>query len=213
MSSYLIIGCGHFGKQATLRLLQKDLHAGITTVDRTKRRLQEISQLPIRTVVCDGQTFLRQFLLSGEPVDYIIPAVPYHLAFETILSCLKPLGAKRTEIPSLQGLPSPTQGKTGNLYTSLADFLCPDNCPEPPQYCTVTRKKRSKPLFEILSELKGPFDSNVIRSWQLGLGVGGIQPEALVNLIERIKKRRGSNRPFLISTACRCHGVTSALSF
>jgi hypothetical protein len=213
MSSYLIIGSGHFGRQAVLRLLQKDLHAVVTAVDRTKSRLQEISQLPIKTVVCDGQSFLRQFLLNREPIDYIIPAVPYHLAFEYILSCLNPLGAKRTEIPPLQGLPNPMRGKTGDLYTSLADFLCPDNCPEPSQYCTVTGKKRSEPLFEILSGLKEPLDSNVIRSRQLGLGVGGFRPEALVNLIERIKKRRGSNRPFLISTACRCHGVTSALSF
>lgn len=211
--SYLIAGCGHFGRQAALKLLRKDPQSRITVVDQNEKSLAKLSRFPIKTVVCDGQSFLRPFLLSGEPVDYIIPAVPYHLAFEYILFCLKPLGAKRTELPSLPGLPSPTQGKTGNLYTSLADFLCPDNCPEPPQYCSVTRKKRSKPLFEILSELKGPFDSNVIRSRQLGLGVGGIQPEALVNRMERIKKRRGSNRPFLISTACRCHGVTSALSF
>ncbi len=213
MSSYLIIGCGHFGRQAVLRLLQKDLHAVVTAVDRTKRRLHEISQLPIKTVVCDGQSFLRQFLLNGEPVDYIIPAVPYHLAFEYILSCLKPLGAKRTEIPPLQGLPNPMRGKTGDLYTSLADFLCPEDCPEPSRFCTATGQKRQKPLFKILGDLKTPLDSNVIRSRQLGLGVGGFRPEALVNLMERIKKRRGSNRPFLISTACRCHGVTSALSF
>jgi hypothetical protein len=211
--SYLIAGCGHFGRQAALKLLRKDPQSRITVVDQNEKSLAKLSRFPIQTVVCDGQSFLLQFLLNGEPADYIIPAVPYHLAFEYILSCLKPLGAKRTEMPSLRGLPNPTQGKTGNLYTSLADFLCPNNCPEPPQYCTVTRKKRSKPLFEILSELKGPFDSNVIRSRQLGLGVGGFRPEALVNLMERIKKRRGSNRPFLISTACRCHGVTSALSF
>jgi len=211
--SYLIAGCGHFGRQAALKLLRKDPQSRITVVDQNEKSLAKLSRFPIQTVVCDGQSFLRQFLLNGEPADYIIPAVPYHLAFEYILSCLKPLGAKRMEMVSLQGLQNPIQGKRGDLYTSLADFLCPDNCPEPSHYCTVTRKKRSKPLFEILSGLKGPFDSNVIRSEQLGLGVGGFRPEALINLIERIKKRRGSNRPFLISTACRCHGVTSALSF
>ena len=213
MSGYLIIGCGHFGSRAVERLLKKDLRSGITVVDKNKKALRKISSFPVERILDDGISYLHRSLMEGIENNYIIPAVPYHLAFEYILSCLKPLGAKRTEIPPLQGLPNPMRGKTGDLYTSLADFLCPDNCPEPSQYCTVTGKKRSKSLFEILSGLKGPLDSNVIRSEQLGLGVGGFRPEALVDLIERIKKRRGSNRPFLISTACRCHGVTSALSF
>lgn len=213
MGKYLIIGCGHFGSRAVRILLGKHPHSKITVVDKDKKAFQKVFDLPVERIVSDALPYLDQALLDGSSTDSIIPAIPCHLAFEFILFRLKPLGAKRAKMPSLQGLPNPTQGKTGDLYTSLADFLCPDNCLEPPQYCTVTRKKRSKPLFEILSGLKGPFDSNLIRSRQLGLGVGGIQPEALVKLIERIKKGRVSNRPFLISTACRCHGVTSALSF
>jgi saccharopine dehydrogenase-like NADP-dependent oxidoreductase len=108
--SYLIAGCGHFGRQAALKLLRKDPQSRITVVDQNEKSLAKLSRFPIQTVVCDGQSLLRQLLLNGEPVDYIIPAVPYHLAFETILSCLIPLGAKRTEMPSLQGLPNPTQG-------------------------------------------------------------------------------------------------------
>ena len=213
MTRYLIIGCGHFGSRAVLRLLHKDPLPNITVVDLDLVPLQEISQLPIKTIAGDGQTYLGRLFSEGECPDYIIPAVPYHLAFETILSVLKPLGAKRWRIPSLQGLPNPMMGKIGDLYTSLADFLCPEDCPEPSQYCTVTGEKRQKPLFKILRELEGPFDSKVIRSRQLGSGIGGFRPEGLVSLIETIKKRRGLNRPFLISTASRCHGVTSALSF
>ena len=217
MSSYLIIGYGRFGSRAVLRLLHRDPPANITVVDRNPVPLQEISQLPIQTITGDGPTYLGRLFSAGECPDYIIPAVPCHLAFETILSVLKPLGAKRWRIPSLQGLPNPLpnpmMGEGGDLYTSLADFLCPEDCPEPSHSCTVTGKERQNPLFKILGELKGPFDSKVIRSQQLGSGVGGFRPEVVINLIETIKKRRGSNRPFLISTACRCHGVTSALSF
>jgi hypothetical protein len=57
------------------------------------------------------------------------------------------------------------------------------------------------------------FESKVIRSQQLGLGVGGFGPEVLVNLVENIKKRRDTGCLILISTACRCHGVTSVLSW
>jgi hypothetical protein len=213
MGSYLIIGCGHFGRRAVLKLLQKDPAVEITVVDQYKKQIQKIFHLPIKSIVCDGQTYLEQFFSEGGFTDYIIPAVPYHLAFEFILSSLKPLGVKRVKVPTLHGLPNPMMGKTGDLYTSLADFLCPEDCPEPPQFCTVTRKRRSRLLYKILMDLKGPFDSIVIRSQQLGLGVGGYRPEELLDLRSQMKRRKDSNRLHLISTACRCHGVISALSF
>jgi hypothetical protein len=105
------------------------------------------------------------------------------------------------------------RGKTGDLYTSLANFFCSEDCPEPAQYCTATRKRREKPLYQILKDLQGPFESNVIRSKQLGLGVGGYPPYPLLKIVEDIKRKRDADRLFLVSTACRCHGVTSALTF
>ncbi len=212
MDSYLIIGCGRFGSQAAIKLLGRHPRAEIRIVDRNRNSLKKISNLSVTAIVSDGNDYLSQFILEGGPADYIVPAVPYHLAFEFILSQLKLLGVKRVEVPPLRGLPNSMPGKTGDLYVSHADFLCPDNCPEPSHFCTVTGEKRPTPLFEILRDLRGPFESKVIRSLQLGEGVGGFRPKVLMNLIETIKKRRGSNRPFLISTACRCHGVISALS-
>ena len=213
MGSYLIIGCGRFGSEAVLKLLRKDSHAKITVVDRSEKALKKVAQLPVQAIVCNGQSYLGQLFSEDRSIDYIIPAVPYHLAFEFILSQLKPLGAIRRKIPRLQGLPNLMIGKTEDLYTSFANFLCPEDCPEPAQYCTVTRRRRPKPLFKILMDLKGPFDSKVIQSQQLGLGVGGFRPRVLLGLMEEVKKRKGMGQPFLISTACRCHGVTSALSF
>lgn len=104
-------------------------------------------------------------------------------------------------------------GKTGDLYISLANFLCSEDCPEPAQYCTITKKRRSKPLYQILNDLEGAFESRVIRSQQLGPGIGGFRPRALLDLLEDIKRKKNSNRSILVSTASRCHGVTSALSF
>lgn len=211
--SYLIIGCGHFGSRAAKKLFQKDPLSKIIAVDQSKKALQKVSHLPIETIVSDGRLYLDQFLSESPPKDYIIPAVPFHLTFEFILSHLKRLGGKRGKVPLFTGLPNPMRGKMGDLYTSLANFLCPEDCPEPSQYCTMTGERRVKPLYKILKDLPGPFESNVIRSQQLGLGVGGFRPEVLVNLVENIKKRRDTGRLILISTACRCHGVTSALSF
>jgi len=211
--TYLIIGCGRFGSRAANKLFQRDSHSKIIVVDKNKKALQKVSRLPVEIVVCDGIIYLSQFLLEDQKADTIIPAVPLHLAFEFILSQLKPWGAKRKRIPPISGLPNPVIGKTGDLYTSLANFLCSEDCPEPAQYCTTTKKRRPKPLYNILNDLERPFESRVIQSQQLGPGIGGFQPEALLDLLEGIKKKKHSNQLILISTASRCHGVTSALSF
>lgn len=211
--SYLIIGCGHFGSRAAEKLLQKNPRPKIIVVDRNKEALKKVSHLAVESEVCDATLYLKQILSKGGKIDYIIPSVPFHLAFEFILSQSKPLGAKRAKVPLLSGLPNSMIGKTGDLYASLASFLCPEDCPEPAQYCTVTKQRRPKPLYQILNELEGPFESRVIRSRQLAPGVGGYRPARLLTLLENIKKRMEPRRTILISTSCRCHGVTSALSF
>lgn len=211
--SYLIIGCGHFGRRAAEQLLKKDPHSKIIAVDKNPEAVRKLSRLPVETVVDDGLSYLKEFLSEGRKVDTIIPSVPFHLAYEFILLRLKPSGAKRVNVPSLSGLPNPAKGKTGDLYTSLADFRCPEDCPGPARYCTVTRKKREKPLYNILRELKGPFETRVIVSHQLSPGVGGFRLKALLALSGEIEEQKNSRRIVLISTASRCHGVTSALSF
>lgn len=211
--SYLIIGCGHFGGRAAEQLLKKKSHPNIIAVDKNPEAVKKLSHLPIETIVDDGLSYLNQFLSEGRTGHYIIPSVPFHLAFEFILLRLKPIGARRAKVPSLSGLPNPEIGKTGDLYTSLADFLCPEDCPEPSQYCTVTRERRVKPLYSILKDLKGPFESRVIISQPLAIGVGGFQPKELWALLEDVRKQKNSHDLILISTASRCHAVTSALIY
>lgn len=211
--TYLIIGCGHFGSRAAEKLFQKDPRSRIIIVDKNKKALQKVSHLTVETEVKGGVSYLDQFFSKAREVDYIIPAVPLHLAFEFILSQLKPFGGKRREVPTLPELPNSMMGRTGNLYTSLSDFLCSEDCPEPAHYCTATGKRREKPLYQILKDLKGPFESKVIRSYQLAPGVGGLQPKALLDLLEDIKKKKKPGQLILISTASRCHGVTSALLY
>jgi hypothetical protein len=212
MKTYLIIGCGHFGSRAAKQLLKKKSHPKIIAVDKNREVIKKLSHLSIETVVDDGLSYLNQFLSEGQTANYLIPSVPFHLGFEFILLRLKPFGARRAKAPSLSGLPNPGIGKTGDLYTSLADFLCPEDCPEPSRYCTVTRKRRQKPLYEILADLEGPFESRVIISKPLAVGVGGFQPKELLALLEGVKKQKNSRNLILISTASRCHAVTSALS-
>jgi hypothetical protein len=155
--------------------------------------------------------FLAKSLTRVGGPDWIIPALPVHLAAEWLLARLGPRRLRRVPLPEEiePRLPNPIRGSDGNIYVSHADFRCPDDCTEPHDICTVTGEKRKKNLFEILGDLRfHAFHSLNIRSHQLGPGVGGYRTEQLFDLLARLE---GSGGRFLISTACRCHGVLSGL--
>ena len=105
-------------------------------------------------------------------------------------------------------MPNALRGKAGQAYVSHADFICPDNCPEPEKICTHTGKPRPMDLFRLLGTLD--FEEAlpiVIRSHQLLPGVGGIYPADLRAAMDTAC--RNSHRPMMIATACRCHGVVN----
>jgi hypothetical protein len=103
-------------------------------------------------------------------------------------------------------LPNAIEGNAGQVYVSHADFICPDNCPEPEKVCTHTGKPRPLDLFRLLARLKlGHVRPIVLRSRQLLPGVGGIYPSDLINALGAVIK--SSRHPVMIATACRCHGV------
>jgi hypothetical protein len=117
---------------------------------------------------------------------------------------------KTTPIPEevIMSLPNVFKGKMSEIYMSIADFICPDNCPEPEEFCTHTGKKRPFTLYKKLESIKYyNFRSVVVRSRQLSPGIGGYSPGALFHALDVIKD---STIPVLLSTACRCHGVMHA---
>ena len=211
--SYLILGSGHFGRLAAERLLQENPHSDILVVDRQEKPLEAFVSLPVKVSLGDGISELDRLLKTSHPFDYIIPAAPLHVAFEYLLHNLRPLGARRSSVPPFSGLPNALIGENGDLYTSLADFFCPEDCSEPPLYCTVSGKRREKPLYQILMDVFQSYGSRVIQSQQLAPGVGGFPLRKLGDLLEDLRALAVFGQPVLISTACLCHGVTSAFSF
>ncbi|MBP7867127.1 MAG: potassium transporter [Acidobacteria bacterium] len=210
--AYLVLGAGHFGRRAARVLLDREPGARVVVVDREGAALRALSRFPVETVRDDGIAVLGRFLAEGPAFGYVVPALPLHVAFECLLAQARPLGGRREAVPELPGLPNPLRGPTGDLYTSLADFRCPEDCPAPARCCTVTGKRRRRPLHRILATLEGPFVPRVIHSRQLAPGVGGFPPGDLARLIREIRQGKNRGDLFLVSTASRCHGVTSALS-
>ena len=213
MNKIWIIGAGRFGRLAADRLTgrNKDLH--LVLVDSNAEKLLE-AKGPGRTLIeADGAAYLAEQLLEGAEhhPDWIVPAVPIHLAAEWRMLDQDRKNLKRIPIPAEMDplLPHPLRVANGNIFVSHADFLCPDDCAEPRDTCTFTGKPRKQNMFELLGEIHSPpWDPIVIRSHQLGPGIGGYRVKELFELAGRIGKARG---PVLLSTACRCHGVITGL--
>jgi hypothetical protein len=205
-----IIGAGRFGRLAVKRIRDRFGEIHITIVDQDPG----VMDLTGVTPICEeGVGWLHRMLDEHAPVDIIAPVIPIHLAAAWLKQKLAPFGevqAVPVEDAWLEKLPNPMRGETGQVFVSNADFLCPDNCPEPKDRCTHTGKPRSMDLFRRLEQL----DSNdtlpiVLRSHQLVPGIGGIYPKDLYAALRTAVQH--PNRPLMICTACRCHGVVDII--
>ncbi len=213
MNNFWIFGYGRFGKIAALRLRDRYPRASFTVVDSHAPALDGVRKLPARAVQADAAGFLAESLAGKDAPDFIIPAVPVHLAYEWLKKKLEPeYEVVSVPVPeqAVLRLPNTFPAGTGRLYSSYATFICPDDCPEPPDICTITGEDRPGVLYRVFRNLgiEG-FASLGIRSRQLAPGVGGYEPEALWRSLASVK-RTGAEKKYLISTACLCHGVMDA---
>ena len=133
-------------------------------------------------------------------------------------------------------LPNPMRGKSGDLYVSHADFLCPSNCNEPDDYCTSPENPENRTCSESLVRWRfRDFDllsSKVINWAPVSAGIvrqpfsqllDQIKPHALadptnnksldVSLDDSSFEIKMDDRHYLISTACRCHGVITGFEW
>ena len=194
-------------------MLKDSSYSPIFVVDREKKFLDSIQTSSVQKVLCDGVCFLKENFSLLHPSLTIVPAVPLHLAFEWLKGTLKD-GQTVHQLPVPEeikpALPHTWKGSEGSLLVSYADFRCPDDCPEPEEYCTVTKKPRGLPLYDLLGATAPKhFTTHIIRSRQLAPGLGGYKVGDLIDLLGRIKK--AGEGKWLVGTACKCHGTVTAL--
>ena len=211
MNTYWIIGGGQFGLYAAQKIKSQEPDAAILIVDENSKVCRQIDKLGFETLCDEGIQYLAQNLTNEDYPDWIIPAIPLHVAFEWIQGKLT--AEYETEIIPVSDelesqLPHPIRGDKGQLYVSNADFVCPDDCSEPEEICTYTGEPRPRILNSFLEKIHYQnFRSVVICSRQLSPGVGGFTPKALFQGLEIIKTEA---KPVILSTACYCHGVIHA---
>jgi hypothetical protein len=207
----IVVGGGRFGERAA-RILSSDAERSVWVVEPDEACRPALSGLPVRLLQRDGVDFLAEVLPRLADDDLVVPAVPIHLAVEWLRRTAAPdVDLRILPVPELlrQALPHTWTAPDGSLLVSYADFLCPEDCAEPEEGCTVTGEVRT-PLFELLAGLgvQG-FDVHVIRSRQLAPGLGGYRVADLRELRDGVLGAPGKR--WLIGTACRCHGTLTAL--
>jgi hypothetical protein len=214
MASYLILGAGKFGRLALERLGAQDKGAAFLVVDRmaqARSGARGLAASQVKRVEAEAVAFLAESLKNGASWDWLIPAIPEHVACSWLRQGpLAGTGWEATQVPEELATLAPVaiRGREGELYLSRALHLCPDDCSEP-RACPVTGEPRETPLYEELAALEVPgFTTAVIPSRQLAPGVGGFPPGRLLALAQDLS---GLGGKVLVATACRCHGVVHAL--
>ncbi|MBI9075299.1 MAG: potassium transporter [Desulfatibacillum sp.] len=207
---FWILGAGKFGRIAAERIREKHPPALITVVDNDQDALDALDS-GVEALHMPGGEFLFNALSRENAPDWIVPAIPVHMAYEWIMARLereKSPWPLPVPFEIADQVPNPLWGQQGTLYASQADFLCPDNCPEPEHHCFKTGLPREN-LFDIFRRMQAPgYTQVVIQSYQLTPGVGGIKPDDLFLAEKQVLAASG---PVLVCTACRCHGVINGL--
>ncbi len=207
----IILGAGRFGARA-VRILSRQPGRALWVVDRDENRLLPTQELPVRRIHEDGIDFLVSWIDRLPPETMIVPAIPIHVAAEWLYRTIRATRQARI-VPVPEDvrpfLPHTWVTENGSLLISYADFLCPEDCPEPEDGCTVTGEIRT-PLYQVMAELPVQgFSVHVIQSHQLAPGLGGYRVADLREIETRILD--SPETTWLIGTACRCHGTMTGL--
>ncbi|MBI4963948.1 MAG: hypothetical protein HY913_11785 [Desulfomonile tiedjei] len=201
--NYLIAGYGKFGRLAAERIRQAFPAAGIIVVEQNPAKLPH--SIPDHVTAFNDDAV--SFMLNSKPLDgqdWIVPMVPFHLAATYLLQKSSTLKLIPFPLEVSLFVPNPYPSGQSDLCCSVADFLCPDDCPEG-LCCTVTGQPRS-PLHKTLEELHIPeFKVSVLRSSQILPGVGGYALADLLDLENQI-----TSGQHIIATSCRCHAIMTA---
>ena len=211
--SIWIIGYGKFGRRAADLLNNSGRARPQVTVVDSKQPDQVTGGIDY--IKADGVRWFVDNFHQTSRVDRIIPALPVHLAAEWVKERL--VAENRTvqqfPIPEkiLPLLPNPYKISADTYALSYATFLCPPDCEEPEECCTVTGQSRPEPLYELVNSIS--LENVVIlsiQSRQFAPGAGGFYAGDLWQLLDTVQKHEPAH--FLLVTACKCHGIITGLS-
>lgn len=207
MERVLVLGAGKFGQRAIRAFAVRA--SQLVVVDYNPYALVFPDSDRIVPVCAEGISYLAGN--DFQDFDWIIPALPLHVAFSWMLARLKGIGIRTVAVPPGIEIPGCFYSESGTVYATLSTHICPEDCPEPEGFCYLTGEERRLPLHRQLSELEiEGFKTYLLRSSQLAPGIGGFTPLQLENLLAAVA---GSRLPGLVISSCACHAVINAFVF
>jgi hypothetical protein len=213
LSRIFIIGFGKVGREILPWVKEHWSKDKVWIIDHDPSALTREKSLHGLAVLADGLQFLTRYQDWIRNEDWIIPALPIHLAWHWLTLNLKASLKVQSIRPETRlGAQLPYKSYMGHgLLVSYADFVCPDRCPAPIGRCYKTRRTRPLPLWRLL-ETKSPSRGilHVIESRQMAPGMGGYPFSELRKVLARAIE---TGPPFFVATACRCHGVINGLTW
>jgi len=204
----LIVGGGTYGLLAAQFCIKEGRSAKVIDPDPGCRAARFLAMEPQKEIefIC-GEIPEACCSFSADRPARVFPTAPVHVAARMIAmscrlqDCESSIGRFIAKVPE-----AVRAGKSGaDAYFSFnPEGTCIPDCPSP-ECCPVTGEDRTIPLFARLREWCP--DAVILESVQQAPGLGAICGTDLAAAIDRCRDRA----EVFVGTACRCHGVVTAL--
>ncbi len=219
----LVFGGGKYGLGAVEYLISRNRNFIIIDVDPKclVAKNYELKRINIRDVeklkltetdeskgyFIEGGVFEALKVIELLKPEHIFPTAPIHLSAALIQEKFK-LDPWFDGIDKvLPGIPSKilvSVGRGSVVVTYNRDYECQPNCSAPDR-CPVTGILKPAPMYRLL-EFAAP-DGFILQSHQLKPGIGALRGDEF----ELLERWAYGKKEVIIGTACRCHGVVTAL--
>jgi len=203
----VVYGGGRYGKEAVEWLIENGRDFVVIDVDENcvVRREVDLEKHGGRFVRGGVRELLD--VIESESPEFVFPTAPIHVAASLLVEkfglkeWFEGINAVLSGIPMKVVVSS---GRGSVVVSYNRDGVCLPRCPAP-EVCPVTKVKKPAPMFSIL-EFAAP-DGFIVKSHYLRPGLGAIKGEDVKELLEWARGRE----KLIVGTACRCHGVVTAL--
>ncbi len=216
----LVFGGGKYGTESVEYLIEKKRNFIVLDVDSEchvskkyalpKLSLREIEQMdkPFQqSYFVEGGVYEALKIIEQLDPEYIFPTAPLHVV-AAILQEKYRLSPWYEGIDTIfSGIPSKiilSSGKGSVVVSYNRDRECLPMC-NAPERCPVTDIVKPAPMYRMLRF--ACIDGYILESHQLKPGIGALKGEEVKMLIKWAKNKDR----MIVGTACRCHGVVTAL--
>ncbi|MDI9646523.1 MAG: NAD-binding protein [Archaeoglobales archaeon] len=196
----IVVGGGRYGARAVEYLMKNKREFLVLEPDLNC----EVSRKFGIEVIKGQATDLIELAKKVNP-EWIFPTAPVHVAAEVLKKDFEPWIDVVNSI--LCGIPPKivvSVGRGSIVVSYNRDGTCLENCISP-DICPVTKIKRPCPMFEMI-KFASP-EAFVLVSHQLVPGLGAIRGKDFQEMVKKAYK----DRRIIVATACKCHGVITAL--